>query len=102
MAFNTYIYFIYTQTPYDTVSNIEFFNPIHNLNTAVECSAHNSETIDAAIRIDVLPPQTTEMDEFYARLQLVNLKAAILSIVPGYSSLPPNIQDFAKPDYMDF
>ena len=102
-------FFISTQTPYDTVSNIKFFNPLHNLNTTVECSAHNSETIDAAIRIDVMPPQATEMDEFYARLQLANPKAAILSIIPGYSetfntssSLPPNIQDFAKPDYMDF
>ena len=53
------LYFIYAQTPYDTVSNIEFFNPLHNFNTAVECSAHNSETIDAAIRIDVMPWTTS-------------------------------------------
>ena len=49
------------------------------------------------------------MDEFYASLQLAKPKAAILSIIPGYSEtfntsslLPPTIQDFAKPDYMDF
>ena len=48
------------------------------------------------------------MNELYARLHVANLKAAILSIIPGYSetfnsssSLPPIMLDFEKPEYMD-
>ena len=48
------------------------------------------------------------MNELYARLHVANPKAAILSIIPGYSetfnsssSLPPIMLDFAKPEYMD-
>ena len=48
------------------------------------------------------------MNEFYARLHVANPKAAILSIIPGYSetfnsssSLPPIMLDFAKPEDMD-
>ena len=48
------------------------------------------------------------MNEFYARLHVANPKAAIMSIIPGYSetfnsssSLPPIMLDFAKPEYRD-
>ena len=79
------------------------------LNAAFQCSdSQYSEQHDAAKSIDVMPPQIAEMNEFYARLHVANPKAAILSIIPGYSetfnsssSLPPIMLDFAKPEYMD-
>ena len=40
-----------------------------------------------------MPPHIAEMNEFYARLHVANPKAAILSIIPGYSETF-NMQQF--------
>ena len=102
-------FFFYSQASFATINDIKFFNPLSTFNAAFQFSdSKHSEQHDAAKSIDVMPPHIAEMNEFYARLHVANPKAAILSIIPGYSetfnsssSLPPIMLDFAKPEYMD-